>query len=167
MRSVFLRILGFVILIDLFYMSIGQFYLTQSEEHPPPELEITVETDTDTLIGMGLTLVQKKGGCLLCHKITEVGNSRGPDLRGVGGRAALRRPGMNAEVYLTESLVDPGAYVVAEFATAGGASIMPALNSVGEKSAGGLSAAGMMLMPPAVANSATTYAPGSTSDSVR
>ena len=126
MTAVFLKILGFVILIDLFYMSIGQFYLTQSEEHPPPELEITVETDIDTLVGMGLTLVQKKGGCLLCHKITEVGNSRGPDLRGVGGRAALRRPGMNAEVYLTESLVDPGAYVVAEFATAGGASIMPA-----------------------------------------
>jgi disulfide bond formation protein DsbB len=33
---------------------------------------------------------------------------------------------MSAEVYLTESLVDPGAYVVEEFATAGGASIMPA-----------------------------------------
>ncbi len=126
MTAVFLRILGFVILIDLFYMSIGQWYLTQSEEHPPAELEIAVETDTDTLIGMGETLVQKKGGCLLCHKITEVGNTRGPDLRGVGGRAGLRRPGMSAEAYLTESLVDPGAYVVAEFATAGGMSIMPA-----------------------------------------
>ena len=33
---------------------------------------------------------------------------------------------MSAEAYLTESLVDPGAYVVAEFATAGGESIMPA-----------------------------------------
>ena len=125
MTAVFLRILGFVILIDLFYMSIGQFYLTQSEEHPPPELEITVETDMDTLIGMGQTLVQKKGGCLLCHKTTEVGSTRGPDLRGVGGRAATRKPGMSAEAYLTESLVDPGAYVVAEFATAGGMSIMP------------------------------------------
>jgi disulfide bond formation protein DsbB len=125
-RAVFLRILGFVILIDLFYMSIGQWYLTQSEEHPPPELEIAVDTDTDTLLGMGQTLVKAKGGCLLCHKITEVGNTRGPDLRGVGGRAVARKPGMSAEVYLTESLVDPGAYVVAEFATAGGMSIMPA-----------------------------------------
>ncbi len=113
MRGVFLRILGFVILIDLFYMGIGQFYLTQSEEHPPPKLSITVETDIDTLVGMGETLLKAKGGCLLCHKITELGNTRGPDLRGVGGRAGARKPGMSAEAYLTESLVDPGAYVVA------------------------------------------------------
>ena len=51
MRTVFLRIVGFVILIDLFYMGIGRLYLTQSEEHPPPELQITVETDMDTLVG--------------------------------------------------------------------------------------------------------------------
>ena len=126
MRAVFLRILGFVILITSFYGGIGQLWLTQSEEHPPPELQITQETDTDTLVGMGETLLKTKGGCLLCHKITEQGNTRGPDLRGVGGRAASRRPGQSAEVYLTESLVDPGAYVVAEFATGGGASIMPA-----------------------------------------
>ncbi len=126
MTAVFLRILGFVILITLFYGGIGQWWLTQSEEHPPPELQITVETDTDTLVGMGETLLKTKGGCLLCHKITEQGNTRGPDLRGVGGRAAKQRPGLSAEAYLMESLVDPGAYVVAEFATAGGASIMPA-----------------------------------------
>ena len=126
MKAVFLRILAFVILIDLFYMSIGQWYLTQSEDHPQPELQITLETDVDTLVGMGESLLAGRGGCLLCHRITEQGNTRGPDLRGVGGRAATRRPGMSAEDYLTESLRDPGAYVVPEFATAGGASIMPA-----------------------------------------
>ena len=126
MRDVFLRILAFVILITVFYMSIGRWYLTQAEDHPPAELTITVETDVDTLVGMGETLVKGKGGCLLCHKMTDQGNNRGPDLRGVGGRAAARKPGMSAEAYLTESLTDPGAYVVAEFATAGGASIMPA-----------------------------------------
>ncbi len=126
MRTVFLRIVGFVILIDLFYMGIGRLYLTQSEEHPPPELQITVETDMDTLVGMGESLLRDKGGCLLCHKLTEVGNTRGPDLRGVGGRAATRKPGVSAEAYLTESLIDPGAYVVEEFATPGGESIMPA-----------------------------------------
>jgi disulfide bond formation protein DsbB len=126
LKAVFLRILAFVILIDLFYMSIGQWYLTQSEDHPQPELQITLETDVDTLVWMGESLLAGRGGCLLCHKITEQGNARGPDLRGVGGRAATRRPGMSAEAYLTESLRDPGAYVVPEFATAGGASIMPA-----------------------------------------
>jgi len=126
LTAVFLKILAFVVLITGFYGGIGHFWLTQSEDHPPPELQITVDTDVDTLVGMGETLVRTKGGCLLCHKITEQGNNRGPDLRGVGGRAATRNPGMSAEVYLTESLVDPGAYVVEEFATAGGASIMPA-----------------------------------------
>jgi disulfide bond formation protein DsbB len=126
LTAVFLRILGFVILITGFYGGIGQLWLTQTEEHPPPKLQITVETDTDTLVGMGETLIETKGGCLLCHKLTEQGNTRGPDLRGVGGRAATRKPGLSAEAYLMESLVDPGAYVVEEFATAGGASIMPA-----------------------------------------
>jgi disulfide bond formation protein DsbB len=125
-RAVFLRIVGFVVLIDLFYMGIGRLYLSQSEEHPPVELQITVETDDDTLVAMGETLLENKGGCLLCHKITEVGNTRGPDLRGIGSRADLRRTGMIAEAYLTESLLEPGAFVVAEFATAGGESIMPA-----------------------------------------
>ncbi len=125
MRAVFIRILGFVIVIDLFYMSIGQFWLSQTEEHPPAELEIAVDTDTDTLISMGRTLLGARGGCLLCHKTSEQGNTRGPDLRGVGARAASRRPGMSAEAYLVESLVDPGAYVVEEFAAAGGLTIMP------------------------------------------
>lgn len=126
MRDVFLKILGFVILIDLFYMGIGRLYLTQSEEHPPAELQIGVETDQDTLLVMGEALLKNKGGCLLCHKMADVGNTRGPDLRGVGGRAASRRPGMSAEAYLIESLVNPGAYVVEAFATPGGESIMPA-----------------------------------------
>jgi disulfide bond formation protein DsbB len=126
MRSVFLRIVGFVLVIDLFYMGIGRLYLTQSEEHPAPELQITVATDVDTLVGMGESLLRNKGGCLLCHKISEVGNTRGPDLRGVGGRAAIRQPGMSAEAYLLESLREPSAYVVEEFATPGGESIMPA-----------------------------------------
>jgi mono/diheme cytochrome c family protein len=126
LTAVFVRILGFVILIAGFYGGIGNLWLTQTEEHPPPELQIAIDTDIDTLIGMGETLVKTKGGCLLCHKITEVGNTRGPDLRGVGGRAATRKPGLSAEAYLMESLLEPGAYVVEEFAAAGGTSIMPA-----------------------------------------
>ncbi len=128
MTAVFLRILGFVFLIVLFYGGIGNLWLTQTEEHPPPRLEINVHTDTDTLISMGRTLLGSKGGCLLCHKITEQGNMRGPDLRGVGARAALRKPGMSTEAYLVESLVNPGAYVVEEFAGPGGETIMPVAN---------------------------------------
>ena len=128
MTAVYLKIVGFVVLITLFYGGIGNLWLTQTEEHPPPTLEIGVDTDTDTLIDMGRTVLGAKGGCLLCHKVSERGNTRGPDLRGVGARAALRRPGLSAEEYLVESLVDPGAYVVEEFAAPGGETIMPVAN---------------------------------------
>ena len=42
MRTVFLRIVGFVILIDLFYMGIGRFYLSQSERIASPK---TIDTN--------------------------------------------------------------------------------------------------------------------------
>ncbi len=128
MTAVFLKILAFVILTTVFYGAIGNLWLTQSEEHPPAELEISVETDTRTLISMGRTLLGAKGGCLLCHRVSERGNTRGPDLHGVGARAASRKPGMSTEAYLTESLVNPGAYVVEEFAAPGGLTIMPVAN---------------------------------------
>lgn len=111
MRRVFLRVLAFVALIDCFFLYIGQT-LTQSEQYPPPKLEITPETDHETLVGMGKELVTSKGGCLICHKIAESGNERGPDLRGVGGRAGARIPGLDAEEYLLQSLQQPGAFLV-------------------------------------------------------
>jgi cytochrome c2 len=122
MKKVFLRILLFVLAIDLFYMYIGQT-VTQSEQHPPAELEITPENEPAELVSMGEELVKNKGGCLICHKITETGNERGPDLRGVGGRAATRIPDLTAEAYLTEALLQPAAFVVNEYPP-----IMPAAN---------------------------------------
>jgi cytochrome c2 len=110
-RSVFLRLLLFVVLIDGFYLYVGQT-VTQSEQHPPAELDITTETDAPTLVTMGETLVRNKGGCLICHKITETGNERGPDLRGVGARAATRVPGLTAEQYIVQSLREPQAFLV-------------------------------------------------------
>lgn len=114
MTRVFIRVLVFVAVIDCFFMYIGQT-LTQSEQHPPPQLEITPETDHETLVGMGEELVTAKGGCLICHKIAESGNERGPDLRGVGGRAPTRVADLGAEAYLLQSLQQPSAYLVEGF----------------------------------------------------
>lgn len=114
MRRVFLRILVFVTAIDLFYMYIGQT-VTQSEQHPPPELEITVETEQAELVTMGEALFENKGGCLICHKVTDHGNDRGPDLRNVGATAATRQPGKSAEEYLIESMLKPGAFLVEKY----------------------------------------------------
>ncbi len=47
--------------------------------------------------------------CAGCHSIQ---NGTGPNMQGVGQRAATRRPGYSAAAYLYESITDPNAYIV-------------------------------------------------------
>lgn len=122
MRNTFFKILLAAILIDLFYFYIGQT-LIQVEQHPPAKLDITTATDLDTLLAMGESLFKNKGGCLICHKLTETGNERGPDLRGFGGQAGARQAGVDAGTYLMQALLEPSAFVVQGYAD-----IMPAAN---------------------------------------
>ncbi len=53
-------------------------------------------------------------GCGSCHKIGDIGEGHkvGPDLSNIGAIAAMRIPGMSAEAYIRESIVDPNAYIV-------------------------------------------------------
>jgi hypothetical protein len=51
-------------------------------------------------------------GCFACHTIEALGirgGQRGPDLSSAGQQAEARRPGVTAEDYLLESVVDPWA----------------------------------------------------------
>jgi mono/diheme cytochrome c family protein len=50
-------------------------------------------------------------GCGHCHELSEA-ESAGPGLAHVGSIAATRRPGMSAEDYIRQSIVDPYAYFV-------------------------------------------------------
>lgn len=61
--------------------------------------------------------VEGASPCLVCHVTSEggAGFSLGPNLAGVGERAAGRVPGLSAEAYLTQSILAPESYVVPGF----------------------------------------------------
>ena len=51
-------------------------------------------------------------GCANCHEPNLFGQRLGPPLDHIGTVAGTRRPGLSAEEYLRQSILDPGAYVV-------------------------------------------------------
>jgi len=55
------------------------------------------------------------GGCSECHSLDgseKVASSRAPTFQGISEQAGDRVPGLSAEEYLRESIVDPAAYIV-------------------------------------------------------
>jgi mono/diheme cytochrome c family protein len=56
--------------------------------------------------------VYRSTGCASCHEPNLFGQRLGPPLDHSGTVAATRRPGMSAEQYIRQSILDPGAYVV-------------------------------------------------------
>src|SRR5438128_2983702 len=87
-------------------------YIPQIQSKPPQELSLEGGNVTPAqIVKAGEESFKTKGTCEICHKIGQKG-TRAPDLAGVGGRAATRKPGMSAKQYIIESLLDPGAYIV-------------------------------------------------------
>jgi cytochrome c oxidase subunit 4 len=69
----------------------------------------------------------EKLGCGACHLVSSIPSARGtvgPALDGLAQRADRRIPGMAGNVYLRQSIADPGAYVVQGYLK-----LMPALRS--------------------------------------
>jgi len=62
--------------------------------------------------------IGQSAGCRVCHSIKPGEKKVGPSLAGIATRAATRVPGMSAEEYIRQSIVDPGAYVVEGFPNA-------------------------------------------------
>lgn len=52
--------------------------------------------------------------CITCHQISEGGFGfvLGPNLQGIGERAATRVDGLSADAYITESILSPDSFVV-------------------------------------------------------
>ncbi|MBI4011175.1 MAG: c-type cytochrome [Candidatus Rokubacteria bacterium] len=89
--------------------------IPQLDSKPPEELSLEGATVTpEQLVTAGEKIFNEKGQCKTCHTIGGPGG-RGPDLGGVGGRAATRKPGTSAKAYLVESLINPAAFLVATF----------------------------------------------------
>lgn len=51
-------------------------------------------------------------GCRICHSLEKGETIIGPSFYGIADRAAERIPGMTAEEYLRQSIIDPNAYIV-------------------------------------------------------
>ncbi len=99
----------------LMVMGVYTYYansIPQIQSKPPEELSLERGNVTaEQLVKAGEETFKGKGTCEICHRIGQKG-TRAPDLAGVGGRAATRKPGMSAKAYLVESLLDPAAYLV-------------------------------------------------------
>jgi mono/diheme cytochrome c family protein len=88
--------------------------IPQIESKPPEELSLEGGNVTpQQLVAAGDKIFREKGQCTTCHGIGRPG--RGPDLAGVGARAATRKPGTKPAAYLVESLLNPAAFVVEGF----------------------------------------------------
>ena len=74
-------------------------------------LTIRDEGGTDAETGEAL-FFSSHAGCSVCHSVTPGIELVGPNFSEIGLRAGTRVPGMSAEEYLRESIVDPDAYVV-------------------------------------------------------
>jgi mono/diheme cytochrome c family protein len=102
----------------LFVMGSYTWYansIPQIESKPPEELSLEGGNVTpEQLTAAGEKIFREKGQCTTCHAIGRPGG-RGPDLAGVGARAATRKPGTTASKYLVESLLAPGAFLVPNF----------------------------------------------------
>jgi ferredoxin/mono/diheme cytochrome c family protein len=72
---------------------------------PPPGADAGRKVFTD----------QALGGCDVCHSLEPGVQRVGPSLSGVADRAGDRVPGLSAEQYLRQSVLDPDAYVVDGF----------------------------------------------------
>jgi mono/diheme cytochrome c family protein len=77
-------------------------------------VEVTDEAATDAEAGEGL-FFSSKTGCSVCHSVEPGVELVGPNLSGVANIAGDRVPGLTADEYLLQSIVDPNAYVVEGF----------------------------------------------------
>ncbi|MCP4426313.1 MAG: hydrogenase iron-sulfur subunit [Chloroflexi bacterium] len=78
------------------------------DSRPGPDPEAGEELYYENSLGTN-------AACRICHSLDKDVVLVGPSFYGIATRAAGRVPGMTAEEYLYQSIIDPNAYVVEEF----------------------------------------------------
>jgi ferredoxin len=100
---------GFVVFDDRVGLDVGEiFNIALNDE------AVATEADAGRSLFMENTFGTNTG-CRLCHSLEPDVVLVGPSLAGVATRAETRVPGLSAEEYLHQSIVDPNAYVVEGF----------------------------------------------------
>ena len=113
MKRTFAKVFLFVVGVVSIFAAVGRL-VPQVEEHPPVKQAVTPQSTPEELASMGREILHSSG-CLICHKDSETGNERGPDLRQAAGKASTRKPGMGAEEYLLESITEPDVFIVSGY----------------------------------------------------
>lgn len=94
---------------DVIGLEAGQILTLNYRDEPPNRLA-TEGRRIFTASSIGAS-----AGCQVCHSLEEDVVLVGPSLYGIAESAAVRVPGLSAEEYLRQSLLDPDAYVVDGF----------------------------------------------------
>lgn len=61
------------------------------------------------------TIIGSQAGCATCHSLEPDTVIVGPSMAGIGSRAANSVPGLSAEEYIRQSILEPDAHVVEGF----------------------------------------------------
>jgi nitric oxide reductase subunit C len=80
-----------------------------------PDASTSADTPDDPVAAGRFWIARPPANCVTCHSLQPDVVLVGPSLAGVATRAATRVPGMSAEDYLRQSILEPGAYVVEGF----------------------------------------------------
>ena len=110
MRKLVLLLLLLVVVLSLAACGGGSTTSTEGGSAP---------TAGDAAAGEALfaqTLIGTQAGCATCHSLEPDVVMVGPSMAGVAAVAGSRVPGLSAEEYLRQSIVEPDAYVVDGFA---------------------------------------------------
>lgn len=100
-----------------FYTSIAHI-IPQLRSEVPAELDLSAGVTADALVNAGQQLFEGAGGCTACHGL----GTRAPNLLTdhggegpIGNRCGRRAADLDCKAYLYQSLIEPGAVVVAPF----------------------------------------------------